>query len=77
MEARDGFQELQEGFMRFLKTGTVVVETVAEVNDIDSAELIFLHYLRVFVMRVFHTNQHAPGGATTDHENDIAVLTRD
>jgi len=53
LEARDGFQELQEGFMRFLKIGTVGAEPVAEVNDIDSAELIFLHDLRVSVVTCF------------------------
>jgi|GEM_PF-6784275 len=52
-----GFQEpwkkLQEGFMRFVKTGTVGAEPVAEVNDNDSAALIFL---RVSVVSVFQTN---------------------
>ncbi|MFH2131908.1 MAG: hypothetical protein ABIK68_16155, partial [bacterium] len=55
LEARDGFQEFQEGFMRFLKIGTVGAEPVAEVNDVDSAALIFLRDLRVSVVSVFHT----------------------
>ncbi|MBU2643656.1 hypothetical protein KKI24_03040 [bacterium] len=39
--------------MRFVKTGTVGAEPVAEVNDNDSAALIFL---RVSVVSVFQTN---------------------
>jgi len=57
LEARDGFQELQEGFMRFLKIGAVGAEPVAEVNDIDSAEFIFLGDRRVSVATLFDASQ--------------------
>ncbi|MBU2644097.1 hypothetical protein KKI24_05270 [bacterium] len=41
--------------MRFLKIGTVGADPVAEVNDIDSAALIFIRVLCVSVVSVFHT----------------------